>query len=220
MDTEPTHSEHLSLGLALENLLKTEHESGPSIGEITEAVGDKGFGLLLMVLALPSALPVPAPGYSTPFGIVIGIIALQMMIGRHTVWLPERFKRIRIKPTLADVVIGTAARFLRKIERFIRPRQRWIRSRVGHAGLATVILVMSSLMILPIPLTNTFPAMVVFLIAVGLAEEDGLLAMGAFAIGCLAVLLYIAVVYIFLTQGPEAIDAIKDWIKAQLGMSD
>ena len=79
---------------------------------------------------------------------------------------------------------------------------------------------MSSLMILPIPLTNTFPAMVVFLIAVGLAEEDGLLAMGAFAIGCFAVLLYVAVVYIFLTQGPEAIDAIKDWIKAQLGMSD
>ena len=218
MDKASADSEHLSLGLTLENLLKTEHERGPSIGEISEAVGDKGFGLLLMVLALPSALPVPAPGYSTPFGIVIGIIALQMMIGRHTVWLPEKFKRIRIKPALADVVIGTAARFLRKIERFIRPRQRWIRSRIGLAGLATLILVMSGLMILPIPLTNTFPAMVVFLIAVGLSEEDGLLAIAAFGIGCLAVLLYIAVIYLFLTQGPEAIDAIKDWIKARLGL--
>jgi hypothetical protein len=218
MQSKQDHDSHIPLGDALEQLLETDNPRGPSIGEITETVGEKGFGLLLMVLSLPSALPVPAPGYSTPFGIAIGLIAMQMILGRQSIWLPERSKRVRIKPSLAKTMLGAAAKFLRKIERFIKPRQRWIRSRPGQASLAAVILIMACLMMLPIPLTNTFPAMVIFLIGIGLSEEDGLLAIGAFGIGLLAVLLYAVVIYVLLTQGPEAINAIKDWIKAALGM--
>lgn len=213
MQTDQDQSKHLPLGDALEALLRTGNERGPSIGETTEAVGEKGFGLILMVLSLPSALPVPAPGYSTPFGVVIVLVALQMMLGRQALWIPGKLKAVRIKPKLAKRMLGTAAKFLRKIEHFIRPRQRWIRSRPGQAGLATVIFIMACLMILPIPLTNTFPAMVIFLIGVGLSEEDGLLALAAFALGLLAVALYAGIIYLFLTQGPEAIEGIKDWIK-------
>ena len=218
MQTAPTTPTHTSLAETLENTLASEHEHGPSIGELTEAVGEKGFGLLLIVLSLPSALPVPAPGYSTPFGIVIALIAMQMLTGRQNVWLPERLQRIRIRPSLAKKMIGAATKFLRTVEHLIRPRQQWIRSRIGQAGLATVILIMACLMMLPIPLTNTLPAMVIFLIGVGLSEEDGLLAIGAFAVGCVAVVLYGYIIYLVLTQGPEAVDGIKDWIKARLGM--
>ncbi len=219
MQTKLDHLKHQPLGDALERLLHSEDARGPSIGETTQAVGEKGFGLILMVLSLPSALPVPAPGYSTPFGIVIGLIALQMILGRQTLWIPARLQRIRIKPSLAKSMLGTATRALKKIERWIRPRQRWIRSRPGQAGLASVILIMACLMMLPIPLTNSFPAVVIFLIGLGLSEEDGLLAVGAFGIGLLAVALYAGVIYILIQQGPDALDAIKDWVKARLGMS-
>lgn len=217
MQTDPNQTKHLPLGHALEELLKSDQTDGTTIGEIIETVGEKGFGLILMVLSLPSALPIPAPGYSTPFGIAIGLIALQMILGRQALWVPEKLKGVRIKPSLAKKMLGVAASFLKKIERFIRPRQRWIRSRPGQAGLAIVVFIMACLMMLPIPLTNTFPAMVIFLIGIGLSEEDGLLAIGAFGIGLLAVCLYAVIVYIFLTQGPEAIEAIKDWVKALLG---
>lgn len=208
----------MPLGEAIRELLKAPHAGGPSIGEILEAVGEKGFGLLLVVLSLPSALPVPAPGYSTPFGVVIALLALQMMCGRSSIWLPERLKKIRFQPRLAETMLGVAARFLKRIERWIRPRQGWIRSQGGLAGLSTVILLMACLMVLPIPLTNTFPAMVIFMLGVGLAEEDGLLALFAFVVGCFALLLYAGVVYVFVTQGPEAIDAAKDWLKGLLGL--
>ena len=219
MQTTANDTAHTSLAATLEGTLASEHENGPSIGEITDAVGEKGFGLLLVVLSLPSALPVPAPGYSTPFGIVIALIALQMLLGRQTVWLPARLLSIRIKPALAKKMIGAASKFLRAIEHLIRPRQQWIRSRLGQSALAIVIVVMACLMMLPIPLTNTMPAMVIFLIGIGLSEEDGLLAIGAFAIGCTAVVLYAFIIYLVVTQGPEAVEGIKDWIKAQLGMS-
>lgn len=217
MQTDSPTDRPESLAETLERVLITESEHGPSIGEITRAVGEKGFGLVLLVLALPSALPVPAPGYSTPFGIVITLIALQMLLGRQRLWLPQRLQAIRIKPSLARKMLGAATKFLHFTERWVRPRQRWIRSKLGQAALAVIIIIMANLMILPIPLTNTAPAMVIFLIGIGLAEEDGLLALAAFALGSLAVALYAYIIYVVATQGPEVIEGWKDWIKAQLG---
>ncbi len=76
MQSSEDASHHLSLGKTLQELLKADDENGISISEVARAVGEKGFGLLLIVLSLPSALPVPAPGYSTPFGLVMALIAL------------------------------------------------------------------------------------------------------------------------------------------------
>jgi hypothetical protein len=218
MQSTEDASQALPLGETLQELLNTNDERGLSINEITCAVGEKGFGLLLVVLSLPSALPIPAPGYSTPFGVVMALIALQMIGGRKAVWLPQGLGTIRIKPKLAKTMLNTASKFLSKIERYIRPRQKWIRGRIGQVSLAFIVLNMACLMMLPIPLTNTFPAMVIFMIGVGLSEEDGLLAIGAFTVGCCALLLYAGIVYIILTQGVEAIEPIKDWIKSRVGI--
>ena len=211
--------QHQSLGKTLKDLLGTENQRGLSIQEITTAVGEKGFGLLLVVLSLPSALPVPAPGYSTPFGIVIALVALQLSFSRRTLWLPRMLDNIRIKPKLAHSMLSSASNFLLKIEHYIKPRQRWIRSRLGQLGLSIVIIIMAFLMMLPVPLTNTFPAIVIFIIGVGLAEEDGLLALGAFFIGCFALFLYAGIIYLVLTQGAEAIEPIRDLIKSFLSIS-
>ena len=211
--------QHQSLGKTLKDLLGTENQRALSIQEITTAVGEKGFGLLLVVLSLPSALPVPAPGYSTPFGIVIVLVALQLSFSRQTLWLPRMLANIRIKPKLAHSMLSGASNFLLTVERYIKPRQRWIRSRPGQLGLSIVIIIMALLMMLPIPLTNTFPAIVIFIIGVGLAEEDGLLALGAFFIGCFALFMYAGIIYLVLTKGAEAIDPIKDLIKSFLSIS-
>jgi hypothetical protein len=218
MQSTEDASQALPLGETLQELLNANDERGLSISEITCAVGEKGFGLLLIVLSLPSALPIPAPGYSTPFGVVMALIALQMIGGRKAVWLPQGLGTIRIKPKLAKTMLNTASKFLSKIERYIRPRLKWIRGRIGQVSLAFIVLNMACLMMLPIPLTNTFPAMVIFMIGVGLSEEDGLLAIGAFTVGCCALLLYAGIVYIILTQGVEAIEPIKDWIKSRVGI--
>ena len=70
-----------NLSTDLKELLSQGDARGISIGHLLQALGDRGFGLLFIILSLPSALPVPAPGYSTPFGIIITILALQMMAG-------------------------------------------------------------------------------------------------------------------------------------------
>lgn len=209
-----------SLAQVLQAALKNPEGQALSIGKITEAVGDKGFGLLIIILSLPSALPVPAPGYSTPFGVAIMLIALQMVCGRRSLWLPKRIQAVQIPSSICNKMVSSAVKFLRTTERWIKPRQRWIASPAGHAWLAVVIGIMASLMILPIPLTNTLPAMVIFLIGIGLSEEDGYLALFAFAVGVGAIILYSYIIYLLITQGPEAVDLIKEWLKALLSGSN
>lgn len=201
----------------LELLMSAERPRALKISEIVEAVGDKGFGLLLTVLSLPSALPVPAPGYSTPFGILIVCIGLQLVLGRRTLWLPKRAKKTKLSAKMSGRMLKAARTFLKKTERFVRPRFFWVSSRVGEAMVGLLVIAMAGLMILPIPLTNTFPAMVIFLIGVGLSEDDGVWVLLAFLVGALSACFYAYVLYLFFTLGLDGVIELKNWILSLLG---
>jgi hypothetical protein len=79
--------------------------------------------------------------------------------------------------------------------------------------MGVLVALMSLLMMIPIPMTNTAPAFVIFLIGIGLTEEDGLFAIGACLVGALAVLLYAALVWAMIVYGPEVVITIKDTIR-------
>lgn len=187
-----------------------------SVRTIAEQVGDKGFGLMLAILSLPSALPVPAPGYSTPFGILLVLLGAQLVAGRSVLWLPERALKKEITKKFAGKVFGAGTKMLHLTEKLIRPRMRWINSVGGRMFLGIIVIAMAALMILPIPMTNTFPAMVIFLIGVALSEDDGLAALAAFAAGLLAAAFYAYIIYLLATVGVDGVLELKDWIKAIL----
>lgn len=205
------NSQH-TLSEELEQLLQNNSMGELSIGDLSSAINDKGFGLLLIILSLPSALPIPAPGYSTPFGIAIALIGIQMLGGRRTIWLPKKIKVFKIKSSVASKMIQVGTRFIHTLERFIRPRLHAIYSGIGFFLAAILIITMALLMILPIPLTNTFPAIVIFLIGVGLTEKDGLFGIIAYSVGIFAVTLYTLIIFIIVTQGLPAINEVKSWL--------
>jgi hypothetical protein len=188
--------------------LLSERKEDLTVGRVAEEVGDRGFGLLLAVLSLPSALPVPAPGYSTPFGIVLLLLGVQLLAARTRPWLPERANRARIKPATAERIFRGAGRFLNWVERLVHPRMRWIHRAPGRVLYGGAVCLMSLLMVLPIPLTNTLPAGVIFLLGVALSEEDGAVALAALALGLLATLFYAYLVYLLLTLGQAGVDRI------------
>lgn len=187
-----------------------------SVRTIANRFGDKGFGLFLVILSLPSALPVPASGYSTPFGVLMVLLGSQLVIGRARPWLPERALNASASKTFARKIFGAAAWILKWTEMLVRPRMEWINARPGQALMGGVVIFMGSLMIVPIPMTNTFPAFVIFMIGVALTEDDGLTALIALATGILAAAFYIYVVYLLATLGVDGVLELKEWIKAVL----
>lgn len=210
-------TQHTRLSVELKTLLAGNTED-ITIRQLSDKVGDRGFGLLLLILALPSALPVPAAGYSVPFGILLLALAFQMILGRQRPVFPKRFESISIKPGMADKMLGSASWVFSKIEWLIRPRLKWIGLRGGRIFMGVIVLIMACLMMIPIPLTNTAPAFVVFLIGIGLTEDDGAFAIGACIVGVFAVALYASLIYAIILYGPEVAVQVKETIKEFLGV--
>ena len=113
-------------------------------------------------------------------------------------------------------MIAGAAKAFSVLEHLVKPRLRWVGGKPGMAFISLLVMAMSCLMILPIPLTNTAPAGVVFLIGVGLCERDGLFAGAATALGAVAVAFYAFVIYIAITAGVEGVGCLKEWIVDKL----
>jgi len=208
MQTEPL-SQQLNALLA--------HEGPLSLGLLLDRVGEKGFGLLLVTLSLPSALPVPAAGYSIPFGIALALLGGQMVIGRPHPWFPTKVRRTKLPEGMMSGALKSGAWVFAKLEHLVRPRLRWITGSTAQRSLGLLVIFMALLMMIPIPMTNTLPAMVVFLLGVALIEEDGLFGLAAFGAGIITAAAYLALVIAIILYGPEIAVEIKDWLKSLLG---
>lgn len=213
---------HHKLSTELQDFVASLDGEGCSLFEFLEVIGDRGFGLMLLLLAMPAALPVPAAGYATPFGLVMALLGLQIALGRPSPWLPGWLGRRRIPFKLLRFSIKNARLPLRAVELLIRPRlARVARSRATHIGLGLGIALLSLLMSVPLPLTNTAPSFVIFLLAAGFLEEDGLMMVLGMLLAPVAVAIAGAAVYVALTYGPEAVEGtLKPAIKGLLGMSE
>lgn len=203
--------QHHRLSSQLEHLLKSDGQA-LSVGLLLERVGDRGFGLLLLIFSLPSALPIPAPGYSIPFGILLWIIGVQMIAGKPRPVLPARAMRRTLSPEMSARMLKSGVWFFRKVEWFVRPRLQWAGQRGGRIFMGVLVLMMATLMLIPIPFTNSMPALVIFLIAIGITEEDGLFAIAASIVGIIAAIFYGILVFAVIYYGPEAIVTMREYI--------
>ena len=156
-------------------------EDGPetfSLEDVLALAGELTFGFLFVLLSLPSALPVPAPGYSVPFGILLAWLAVQMALGKNQPWLPKVWRSRSIGRERLSGLINAALPWLRKLEILSRPRLVPVcRSPWGRLILGGAVTLMGLSMIAPIPGTNTLPAMGIFVVGLGLVDDDGAIAL-------------------------------------------
>ncbi|MEM7554014.1 MAG: exopolysaccharide biosynthesis protein [Cyanobacteria bacterium P01_A01_bin.84] len=187
-----------------------ERSSHVSLDAILRIAGESIFGFLFVVLSLPSALPIPAPGYSIPFGVLMLILAGQLIIGREKPWLPKKMASYPIKLEMVQGFLKGGLPWLRKIEGITRPRLPFVcKTFAGKIIIGLAIALMSILMMIPIPGTNTVPAIGIFVTGFGLLEDDGAISLGGLGL-CLAVILAVVA---FVWGGFSLID----YIKALLG---
>lgn len=212
---------HTRLSAELNAFVENLADETVTIGAVLDAIADRGFGLILLVLALPAALPLPAPGYATPFGIMMGMLAIQMIRGRPTPWLPERVRGRTVTKSKLAWTVRNAGVPLRFVEWIIRPRLSGLARNRGFLALVGVIvLLMSISMSMPIPLTNTAPSFVIFVLAAGILEEDGLVLLGGLVLAPVAAGIAAVAVYYAWTLGLDAVESqAKPFIKGLLGLS-
>ena len=189
-----------------------------TLNEILEIAGERTFGFLFVLLSLPSALPIPAPGYSTPFGIVMFLLAIQLIVGREQPWLPEKFRKKGFERQKIQGLIGKGIPWLQKIELVARPRLTGVcTSRLGRTVIGVAIALMSISMMIPIPLTNTLPAIGIFVTGFGLLDDDGAISLGGLTICAISAVTTSTILYLVFRLGiagmERAVDTAKDWVK-------
>jgi hypothetical protein len=194
----PREQEEAAYGIRtselLERLLRAHPAGEPwTLGERVAVLGDRAFGVLLLMFALPNLVPVPLPAMSTVLGVPLILLAGQMLIGLPRPRLPSRLARWRPERRHADHVVAGARGLLGRLERFVRPRWRFLADdrRVRHL-LGAVCLALALVLALPIPLGNLLPALALSLIALGLLEKDGLVIAAGVALGAVGLLVVVA----------------------------
>jgi hypothetical protein len=139
-----------------------------SLGEMAEAFGDRAFGLLVLLLLLPSLLP----GMATVFGLPILLLGVQMGLGRRTPKLPAFIARQSVKRTDLLRLTGLSSTWMNRIEQYVKPRPGFFTSPMGDRLFGWLTAYVALMLILPGPGTNGPPAFGNIVMALGLVEHD------------------------------------------------
>lgn len=139
-----------------------------SLGDMALAFGDRAFGLLILLLLLPSLLP----GMASVFGTPVLILGVQMGLGRRVPKLPAFIARQSIKREDLLRLAGSSSKWLNKIERFVKPRPGIFVSPMGDRLFGWLTAYVALMLILPGPGTNGPPAFGNIVMALGLVEHD------------------------------------------------
>lgn len=204
------------LSVELERYFFEEERSSPKVTltEVLQLAGERIFGFLFVILSLPSALPVPAPGYSTPFGLVLLLLALQLIVGAKFPWLPKKISQYPLEIKQVQGVVKTGLPWLKRIEMLSRPRLSYIcTSLPGRVTIGMMIALMGISMMIPIPGTNTLPAMGIFVTGFGLMEDDGAISLAGLVLCLMGGILTTSILIAILVGGTSLLDVIKDSLR-------
>lgn len=193
--------------------LEEERPPQVTLADILKLAQERIFGFLLVILSLPSALPIPAPGYSTPFGIVIFLLAIQLITGAKSPWLPKRMLNHPLKLETVQGFLKGGIPWLRRIEAIARPRLTYICTTLpGRITIGSAIALMAISMMIPIPGTNTLPAMGIFVTGFGLLEDDGAISLGGLVLCLMGAILTTSILFALMWGGSSLLDIIKTWL--------
>lgn len=183
-------------------------------GKLVDEIGQHGMAVILILFALPSALPIPAAGYSTILSIPLFVIGFRLALGYDTLWLPHNLRERSFHPEkFSRKLIDGMLRLIHFVERFTKPRLNALtQSGTVRLILGLLIIALAGSMVLPIPGTNTAPAFAVFLIGFALLEEDGILLIVGILAGLIALAISLTIIFLGYNGFLYLKDLLKGWL--------
>lgn len=143
-------------------------EGAVTLGELLDAAGEQTYGLLVLLLSLPSLIPGLNLGFAPVGGVGIIGLGLQLAWGVPHPWMP---RRVQTQPIHKGHIKNALARFETHLDRLRwtgapkRPlNPRWVGLVTAWTGFLLAIPV-------PLPFGNLLPAAILCLLGASLLEE-------------------------------------------------
>ena len=156
-------------------MLQRLHDEAPTdhftLGWLMGSLRTRSFGIIMLLLALVAI----APGVSFVAGLLLMIPAFQMIAGQPTPVFPRRMAARPLPTRHLAALVQRAVPVLRYLEKMIHPRWPTPVEETKRLVVTVVMILNTTVVFTPIPLSNVVPALVIALISLAYLEEDGLL---------------------------------------------
>ena len=190
----------------LEDVVNKSSSDRVPIKDLVDAMDSVGFGLAVMIFAFGLIIPLPPP-FPSIISIPLVIFATQMIAGYSSPKLPKRFANLSVKRSVLAMLIQKSSPYIRKMEKILRPRLLFMTSPVAERVVGVFILIFSTFVLMPMPLSNFVPGLGVLIISFGLLGKDGLVVICGIVTGLVGVVISISAVLL----GVEAFYYIKNF---------
>ncbi|EHM03438.1 exopolysaccharide synthesis, ExoD [Acetobacteraceae bacterium AT-5844] len=161
----------------LDELLASTPGEQVTLEWFMDRLGDRSFGLVLLLLAFLGMLP----GVSTIASLLLMVTASQMLLARPHPIFPRSVAKRSFEVRRLARIVGRFLPVLRWFERFVRPR--WVTPlEATKRTVGGVVLLLAGGLLTPVPLSNIPLALTIALIAFAYLEEDGVLLCAALAV--------------------------------------
>jgi len=177
------------------------------VRDITESLGQRSFGFILLIFALPNSLPILGiPGVSTITGLPLLFVAVQMALGHKRVYLPRWIADSSLATADFQKLVNKVAPWLRRLEKLMKPRIPVLTHGNAERWLGAFCVLLAFLLVLPIPFGNLLPALGILFIALGLIESDGVCVLAGIALGIASWVLLSGLVWVVIKTALALID--------------
>jgi hypothetical protein len=163
-----------------------EGDSDKTLGSLIELFEEKSFAILFVLLLGVPALPLPTGGATHVFEVIAVLLALQLIAGRDEIWLPKRWRKLELAGKRQQKFIGGLMRMIRRLERFSKPRLRFLfEHRLTNIVFGLLVIGGSVGAFLAPPFTglDTLPSLGVVLLSLGVLLEDVIVVAVGIAVG-------------------------------------
>lgn len=146
-----------------------------TVRRILASIGSERFDFSLMMFSLPGIVPVPGPQ-----GLVAmptGAIAYQLARGEQQIRLPRFILQKKVSRRALAVTIHAMLPLLELAEKYLKPRWAWVSHAATRRALGMFLFMLAVAVGCPLLGFTPLHAASIFVIALGMAEQDGLAVM-------------------------------------------
>jgi hypothetical protein len=146
-----------------------------TLGSLVAVFEQRSFAIAFVLLLGVPALPLPTGGATHVFEIIAMLLALELIVGRTEIWLPQRWQRLAMAGKTQQRFLTGLMKMIRWLERFSRPRLVFLFDhRVSNLVFGVLVIAGSIAAFVAPPFTglDTLPSLGVVLLSLGVLMRD------------------------------------------------
>jgi len=157
-----------------------------TIASLIELFEDKSFAIVFLILMILPALPIPTGGLTHILELVVALLAIEMIIGLKSLWLPNSWKQRKLGKTMEGKVVPLMLRRVKWFEQRSKPRWKWIfTAPLAERLLGVIVLIFTLFAFVAPPFSglDTLPSLGVVIISLAIILDDALMLFAGFLVG-------------------------------------